>query len=333
MDGLAAESDSGVTTMPTTFSDRITNDTTPRLWGRAEADTIVGVYHDRNANGIIDLGFDEFLGQTVATPFNGNDAYPDGYWEIVSALDFNQLGGFAKDGLRRLLVTAEDVAGNPMPMGNQIADAVDSLNLFIDTQGPQVYDPAGTTQSVHPTIDPTYDLFDPKPSANGFTPLTNRITINLRDLPLRSNVDPNFLYEAIKTDLAAVVGNYSLVGDHVGTIGITNVEVVNAARVNGQQATATVTLTFADFLPDDRYTLVASDNLVDPVGNNLDGESNANGPLDDPTFPSGDGVPGGDFVARFTIDSRPEIGSFVAQNIDIDINGNFVWDPANGSNW
>ena len=49
-------------------------------------------------------------------PFDGNDAYPDGYWEITSALDLNQILGVPKDGLRRLLVTAEDVAGNPMPV-------------------------------------------------------------------------------------------------------------------------------------------------------------------------------------------------------------------------
>ncbi len=48
-----------------------------------------------------------------------------------------------------------------------------------------------------------------------------------------------------------------------------------------------------------------------------------------PLFPTGDGVPGGNFVARFTIDSRPEIGSYVSQAINLDINGNFVWDPAN----
>ncbi len=334
-DGLAADSDSGVTTDPTTFGDRVTSDTTPRLWGRAEANTVVRVYNDNDGDGIIDLATDTFLGQTVAVPFDGNDAFVDdngdplGYWEVVSALDLNQIVGLPKDGLRRLLVTAEDVAGNPMPMAGEIADGVDTLNIFIDTQGPQVYDPAGVTQAVHPTADPAYDLFDPKPSENGFTPLTDSITINVRDLPLRSNVDPNFVYFALQQEIAETVGNYRLVGDHVGPIGITNVTVLQFAAAN-QQATATIQLDFADFLPDDRYTLTVSDNLVDPANNKLDGESNATGPLENPTFPSGDGVPGGDFVGRFTIDSVPEIGSYVSQNIDIDINGNFVWDPSNG---
>ena len=334
-DGLAAESDSGVTTDPATFADRVTSDTTPRLWGRTEADTIVSVYLDRNADGVVDLLTDTFLGQTVATPLDGNNAFDGGYWEIVSALDLNEIVGLPKDGLRSLLVTAEDVAGNPMPMQLdldpefEIEDGVDVLNIFIDTQGPQVYDPAGATQAVHPSVDPTYDLFDPKPSENGFTPLTDAIVVHIRDLPLRSNADPNFLYEALQEEVAEIVGNYSLVGDHVGQIGIIDVNVINVAAVNNQQATATITVRFAEFLPDDRYTFTISDNLVDPANNNLDGESNANGPLDTPVFPSGDGVPGGDFVARFTIDSRPEIGAFVAQNIDIDINGNFVWDPLN----
>ena len=87
-------------------------------------------------------------------------------------------------------------------------------------------------------------------------------------------------------------------------------------------------LNFREPLPDDRYTLTILDSITDPAGNRLDGESDAAEP-GIPTFPSGNGVPGGNFVARFTVDTRPEIGSSVAQDIDIDINGNYVWDPAN----
>ena len=74
-------------------------------------------------------------------------------------------------------------------------------------------------------------------------------------------------------------------------------------------ATATIDLAFAKPLPDDRYTLTVKDNVADPAGNKLDGESNAIEPNGAPTFPSGDGQPGGNFVARFTVDSRPEIGA------------------------
>jgi len=402
IDGLAAQSDSGVTPTPATYADRITNDTTPRLWGRAEADSNIRVFLDRNNNGIIDLLTDTFLGQTVAVPFDGNDAFPDGYWEITTVLDLNEIVGLPKDGVRRLLVTGEDVAGNPMPMNNQISTNVDELQIFIDTQGPQV-------TNVQVGGDLTYDLFDPKPSTDGPTPLVNSLVISFRDLPTRLNqagTVNDFLYDTLDAITAGVGGNYQIGGDHVGFIPITaspvvdniieklnatvsavaNASVFTAAGLvgaavqpavgdfvrftsgpnNGQlrQITAynaatgqitvdaafganpvigntfavvtaanlnmaTVTLNFASPLPDDRYTLTVQDNLTDPAGNKLDGESNADEPQELPTFPSGDQVPGGDFIARFTVDSRPELGTFVAQNISIDINGNSVWDPAN----
>jgi hypothetical protein len=332
-DGLTAQSDTGVVTMPMTFADRATSDTTPRLWGRAEADTNIRVFLDRNNNGVIDLLTDTFLGQTVAVPFDGNDAFPDGYWEITTVLDLNEIVGLPKDGLRRLLVTAEDVAGNPMPMNNAIADGVDELQIFIDTQGPQV-------TNLQIGNEPDHDLFDPKPSSNGYTPLVHSLKISVQDLPNRLDQAGglnDFLYEAIKfnaaltsqVDNASNPGNYLLVGDHVGTIAIQSVTVMAPQGTNGSPAFAMITLNFFAPLPDDRYTLTVRDNLVDPVGNKLDGESNANEPQEVPLFPSGDGVPGGNFVARFTIDSRPEIGSYVSQAINLDINGNFVWDPAN----
>jgi subtilisin-like proprotein convertase family protein len=339
-DGLAAQSDTGVVTMPMTFADRATSDTTPRLWGRAEADSIVRVYFDANNNGIIDptaaILPDIFLGQTVAVPFDGNDAYPDGFWEITTVLDLNEIVGLPKDGLRQLLVTAEDVAGNPMPMNGVIAQGVDALQIFIDTQGPQV-----TNVQIGDNLD--HDLFDPKPTTNGYTPLVNSLKISVQDLPNRvdqAGGDNDFLYEALKFDAALTSqldnasnpGNYLLVGDHVGTIAIQSVNVMSPPRTNGNPALAMVALNFFAPLPDDRYTLTVRDSLVDPVGNKLDGESNANEPRLSPEFPSGDGVPGGNFVARFTIDSRPEIGSYVSQAINLDINGNFVWDPANAQN-
>jgi hypothetical protein len=332
-DGLTAQSDTGVVTMPSTFADRATSDTTPRLWGRAEADTNIRVFLDRNNNGTIDLATDTFLGQTVAVPFDGNDAFPDGFWEITTVLDLNEVPGLPKDGLRRLLVTAEDVAGNPMPMAGVINDGVDELQIFIDTQGPQV-------TNVQIEDFPEHDLFDPKPTTNGYTPLVNSLKISVQDLPFRLNQaggNNDFLYPALvfdnvftsQLDNASNPGNYLLVGDHVGTIAIQSVNVMSPPGENNNPALAMITLNFFAPLPDDRFTLTIRDNLVDPVGNKLDGESNANEPQEDPEFPTGDGVPGGNFVARFTIDSRPEIGSFVSQAINLDINGNFVWDPAN----
>jgi hypothetical protein len=85
-------------------------------------------------------------------------------------------------------------------------------------------------------------------------------------------------------------------------------------------------------LPDDRFTLIVDDEIIDLAGNHLDGESNASEPQEFPSFPSGDGLTGGDFVARFTIDSRPEVGNFSAGSAFIDINGNLYIDPEGADN-
>ena len=68
---------------------------------------------------------------------------------------------------------------------------------------------------------------------------------------------------------------------------------------------------------------------MDDVGNRLDGESNADEPQDGPLFPSGDGQPGGDFVARFTVDSRPEFGTYHSGSVWVDTNGNRIFDQDN----
>jgi hypothetical protein len=93
--------------------------------------------------------------------------------------------------------------------------------------------------------------------------------------------------------------------------------------------TATIELVFASPLPDDRFTLTISDSIVDPAGNQLDGESNFQEPHEDPSLPSGDGVSGGDFVARFTVDTRPELGGAASGSIYVDTNGNHTFDPTN----
>ncbi len=133
------------------------------------------------------------------------------------------------------------------------------------------------------------------------------MTINVRDLPAR--VAPEFLYPALVQEIAEHPGHYHLVGDANGIIPIADV-IVNlvASGPTARSATGSIQLIFQDPLPDDRFTLTISDALIDPVCNQLDGESNADEPQENPLFPTGDGVPGGDFVARFTVDSRPELG-------------------------
>ncbi len=140
-----------------------------------------------------------------------------------------------------------------------------------------------------------------------------------------------------------------MIGDANGHIPILDVDVSFDTPIDGiSPATARVELIFHDPagglfngagapLPDDRFTLFVSDTIADPVGNPLDGESGAAAPFDGndvplatpPIFPTGDGEHGGDFVGRFTVDSRPEIGVWAGRSVYIDTNGNFFYDPEN----
>ena len=139
-----------------------------------------------------------------------------------------------------------------------------------------------------------------------------------------------FTTPATATTILQSPGNFVLQGDSNGIITIESLVITDNPIVTGQPATATVQLIFAAPLPDDRYTLtIDSSSLVDPAGNELDGESNAAQPNGAPTFPSGNGIPGGNFVGRFTVNSRPEIGTWSGGNAWIDTNGNFIWDPNN----
>ncbi|MGD9646193.1 MAG: DUF4214 domain-containing protein, partial [Pirellulales bacterium] len=123
-------------------------------------------------------------------------------------------------------------------------------------------------------------------------------------------------------------------GDANGLIPIKEVRFIpdpNPATV-GLAATGRLEIDFFTPLPDDRYTLIFSDHVTDPADNPLDGESNAAEPQPagpPGPFPSGNGTPGGDFVARFTVDSRPEIATYAGLNVATDLNGNFHFDPTN----
>ncbi len=120
---------------------------------------------------------------------------------------------------------------------------------------------------------------------------------------------------------------------------VTNVVTLANALVNAPAATdtfevltiatATIQINFTEPLPDDRFTLTISDSVRDPAENRFDGESDFAQPVGIPTTPSGDGVSGGDFVARFTVDTRPEIATTAGGSIYADINDNMVWDPDN----
>ncbi len=314
-DGLDPASDSGVVGDPATFTDRITNVTTPSFFGSAEADSIVRVSVD--VDGIpATTGDDVPLGKTVAVPLDGNFAFLNGQWNLQSIVDLNNPSFFPHDGIRRLLVTAEDLAGN--------VSAPQQLDIFIDTQGPQV-------TNVQITDHPGFNLFGLKPNnaPQGPTPLIFSLTISLQDLPVE---DAEFLRNAIEAGVAQTQGLITLRGDHNGVIQISDIIVTNDPPIVGEPATASIELVFDTPLPDDRFTLTIFDTIPDPAGNRLDGENNAIQPTDFPLFPSGDGQPGGNFLARFTVDSRPEIGSYAAANVFIDANGNFLADPQGQNN-
>lgn len=316
--GLVADSDTGSPIDPNLASDLITSDTTPKFAGQAEANAIVRVFADLNNNGSLDPT-DQLVGQATAIPLDGNQAEPVGYWEIQSTVDVNQI--FAtRDGLRRFFVTAIDPAGNETGIDGEEPPEGQILEIFIDTQGPRV-------GNVLITDHEDFDLFAPKPQTQGPTPLVNSLTIRVEDFPGRDL--PDFNYSALIHQLAVIAGNYRLVGDQTGVVAITSVSVIDDPTADGDPATAQIILHFAKPLPDDRYTLTVSDNITDPAGNKLDGENNADKPDGAPNFPSGDGVSGGSFTTRFTVDSRPEIGIWSSSSAQIDINGNFLWDPTN----
>ena len=302
--GLLGSSDTGVPGQPSTIVDRITADSTPTLYGAAEANAVVRLYSDTNNNGVVDNG-DLLLGATTATPVDGTNQFPSGQWQIASNIDLNNpTFGFPLDGVRHLLVTAEDLAGN--------VSAPQALTIFLDTQGPVV-------KNVSVTGSPSFDLFAVKANTVSPTPLVNSLDITFNDQPIR--VGPSFVYPAVNPILATTAGNYILVGEATGAVAITSVT-FSDSTASGTPGMSVATLHFAAPLPDDRYTLTINDNITDNAGNKLDGEFG-------PTFSSGNGKPGGQFLGQFTVDSRPELGTYSSGSVSIDLNGNFIFDPQN----
>jgi hypothetical protein len=331
-------------------NDNVTSDTTPTFFIQTD---VLG-FIDANGNGIADLG--EIAALTAAQALAANVAGVAVEVTLVNTTTSVSITGFADPLIATIpevyrftpgvaltpgvyLVTArlkvfdgrQNPPGTPAPaMGRSTASP--PLWITIDLAAADVIGPQITDVTVNNLTSAQFDLFDPKPTTGGPTPLVNTLRLAVQDLPNRidaAGTINDFLDVALNQTVAMAPGNYLLVGDHVGVIAIQSVVVTNNTPVGGAPATASIALNFVTPLPDDRYTLTVRDHLIDPQGNKLDGESNAIQPLESPLFPSGDSQPGGDFVARFTIDSRPEIASYIPQQINIDINGNFVWDPAN----
>ena len=246
-DGLDPASDSGVTGDLTSFTDRITNVTRPSFFGTAEANAVIRVYVDDQQDHLIPLGI------AVAIPLDGNQAFPGGQWNLTSIVDLNDPALFPHDGIRHLIVTAEDPAGN---ISNR-----QTLDIFIDTQGPQVTD-------VHITGNPTFNLFGLKPGNAVARPhAADHQPHDQYRRTCRSRT-PHFLRNAIEAGIAETPGIITLRGrsqrrdpdrfDHGDA---------TARRSAGLAGHASIVLHFYKPLPDDRFTLTVHDTLPDLAGN------------------------------------------------------------------
>ena len=166
--GLAPGTDTGVITEPETFTDLVTSNTNPTFQGLAEANAVIRVYADLNFNNVVDPT-DVFLGETVAIPLDGTNAFPNGQWTLHSTVDLNDPLFFPHDGLRHLLVTAEDLAGNTQVPNGTLVPVPQQFDIFIDTQGPQITgvfisNPTDATMAGENT---SFDLFSEKNSLGG----------------------------------------------------------------------------------------------------------------------------------------------------------------------
>jgi hypothetical protein len=304
-----ATTDSGLVFDPATSVDGITHVTAPGFVGQAEANAVVRLYADITQDDAIDVS-DLSVGLDQALPRDGNDAFPDGQYRIIVTSDLNNPdAGFPRDGFRQMGVTAEDLAGN--------VSTAAFLDIVIDSVPPTVTEiEFANGQSV----------FAPKPQA-GPTPRIDSIFVTLND-SRPQGLPPGFDVPGVDLALVTNPGSYQVIGDHSGRVLIDSVNVVT--NLNG---VVTVEIRFDSPLPDDRFTLLISDAIRDPAGNQLDGDARPSAPgLPADLFPSGDGLPGGTFAGRFTVDSRPEIAVVSQATVYVDINGNFVFDTEGQDN-
>ena len=141
-DGLLPDSDTGVNPNPETLTDGVTSDTTPGFFGEAEAERrhsavrrCSGPGHPAPATAFSNPASISRSASTWPSRSTAPTSIPNGYWQ-VDAINFNlNAAPFPQDGQRTIFLTAEDVAGNINP-----ANGVIRLDIFIDTQGPQVTD-------------------------------------------------------------------------------------------------------------------------------------------------------------------------------------------------
>lgn len=284
-----------------TAGDGFTCLTSPDFCGVAEVNNIVTLAIDGTP-----------AGTTFAVPLNGDAAFqslhaPD---QGVGANYLLEMNLNLADTQHAAVGTSENLAGNH--------DSPAPYLFLVDTQGPRV-----TAVEVD-NVGNSCDRFDPKPSTEGPTTPVDALVISVADLPART---ASLLYDAVFAATATADGNFKITGDNNGIIAIESISYTPQTVATGPRRTGLITLTFAEPLPDDRFTLTVSDSHNDVAGNALDGEANFDQPQQNRSFPSGDGVPGGNFVARFAVDSRPAVDTWSQGVAYTEINNKFVWDP------
>lgn len=131
--------------------------------------------------------------------------------------------------------------------------------------------------------------------------------------PLGTTVSGNSaatLTSTFHKNVNAAAGNFTLVGATFGTI---------PCSFSYNAAAQTVTLTPSQPLKPDAYTLTISQNVTDvAAGKLLDGEITY--PLAPVPLPSGDGLPGGNALVKFTVGPQGDLtGDGVVNQDDLDI--------------
>ena len=306
-----SSTDTGIPTSQSSYVDRVTKETVPGFEGRTEPSAIIKFSVDASpiSNNFLDVS-DIFAGQVMAAPIvlSSGTIEQLGVYRHVSTLSLNDPSqGFPVDGQRQVGASAEDLAGN-------VSEPA-FLDILVDTT------PAKVTAVNFPNGT---SVFATKPQLAP-SPTSTSLLVTFAGGPAAA---AGLSTPAVDTGLATDVRNYKLVGDHSGTILVGSVALMGA---NPDEVT--VRLNFTSPLPDDRFTLTILDAVSDAAGNLLDGDSQASSPGGTAVvLPSGNGLPGGNFQARFTVDSRPELGVVGQGLVYVDVNGNSEWDPTGSDN-
>lgn len=151
---------------------------------------------------------------------------------------------------------------------------------------------------------------------------------NFNGSPVLSTTDDTYNGWVLDFTSGALVGQRGVVVDYIGD---TRTFVFNAGTFSAAPsandtyqlsnpgdatttpAVGTMELQFAQALPDDRYRIIVSSQIVDPAGNALTSASTTSGATEIT-------------IAQFTLDHQAEIGVWSRGRVYLDTNGNRVFD-------